>query len=108
MKKIHITIILFLSMTMGVLAQNTIEGKWNTGEENGIVAISKTDNGNYEGKLVASDNPKAAIGSLILKEIEKGSLKGKVYSHERGKWYDCQLNPTDSALEITIKAGFIT
>lgn len=61
-----ITSLFFLLLSaLSVSAQTTPTGVWNTGTDNSQVEIKEVD-GRYVGVLIASDNPQAKIGKLLL------------------------------------------
>ena len=103
--KVIITLCILLS-ALAAHAQTSITGIWDTGQENSKIEI-KEMNGVYEGKLVSSDNPKAKIGNLILKDVKSvgRTLKGKLFSVKKNKWFDAVLKTEGKQLLITISSG---
>lgn len=89
-------------------AQESIEGQWNTGEDNTIVETYQKD-GAWFGKIISSDNPKAKIGTEILREFQfkNDAWRGKIFAARRGKIMDAVIDPTKDILEITVSAGLI-
>jgi uncharacterized protein (DUF2147 family) len=91
-------------------AQSNVSGNWIVGEQNTVVKIEQ-HHGVYTGKIISSDNPKAEIGKLMVKELtqtKKGNWEGKVYSPKRKEWYDAEFTPQGNKLEITISVGFFS
>lgn len=108
MKKLSVLIcILFATLSMN--AQQSIAGIWNTGKENTKIEISEVD-GLYQGKIVSSDNEKAQIGKLLLKDIKavRKGYKGKLFAAQRGEWMDAVLKEKGNQLSITVSAGFMS
>ena len=97
--------ILLSSLTMD--AQQSLAGIWNTGNDNTKIEITAV-NDVYEGKIVSSDNAKAKIGKLLLKEVQlvDGEWKGKLFAAKRGKWMDAVLKEKNNQLQVTVKAGW--
>ncbi len=105
MKKLAFTCcILFLAISMQ--AQTSLEGIWNTGEDNTKIEITE-ENEVYGGKIVSSDNAKAKIGNQLLKDVKfvDGEWKGKLYGVKKGKWFDAVLKEEGEQLLITVKGG---
>lgn len=88
-------------------AQTSITGIWNTGEENTKIEI-KGINGVYEGRIASSDNPKAKIGNLMLKDVKSvgGTWKGKLYSVKKKEWFDAVLKVEGNQLLVTVSSGW--
>ena len=105
MKAILTLCILFFSLTMH--AQTPITGIWDMGQDNTKIEI-KVNNGIYEGRLASSDNPKAKIGNLILKDVKSvgGTWKGKLYSVKKKKWFDAVLKTEGNQLFVTVNSGW--
>ena len=105
---------IFLIMTISLFslssfAQSDVAGKWTFGKQNTIVEI-KQNNGVYKGKLIASDNPKAKKGTVIVKNLKKinGKWKGKIFAPRRNDWYNAEFTPKGKTMDVKIKAGFIS
>lgn len=98
-----------VSLFLGIISINTqpIIGLWNTGKDNTIVEISEV-NGEFLGKIKSSDNEKAAAGNVILKDVRKTSdgWRGKLFVPKKQKWYDVQITPNETKLDLTVTAGF--
>lgn len=79
-----ITTIAFLFLITSVTAQESIMGKWNTGQDNTQIEIKAIGN-EHEGTIISSDNPNAPIGKLIIKEVIKvgDKYEGKLYAVKR-------------------------
>jgi hypothetical protein len=107
MKNLVLLIVMFFT-TISMNAQS-LAGVWNTGEDYTKIEISE-DNGVYNGKIHYSDNAKAKIGNLILKDVKfsNGKGEGKIYAAKKGKWYDAILEENGNKLNITIKVGFMS
>ena len=107
MKNLVLLIVMFFT-TISMNAQS-LAGVWNTGEDYTKIEISE-DNGVYNGKIHYSDNAKAKIGNLILKDVKfsNGKGEGKIYAAKKRKWYDAILEENGNKLNITIKVGFMS
>jgi hypothetical protein len=101
-------LILLLS-TFSAMAQQSIIGRWNSGQENTVIEI-KEIKGKVEGRIVSSDNTKAPIGRLILKGVfrEEGYISGSLYSLRKGKWFDASFSPQSKNMEVTLTVGLIS
>jgi uncharacterized protein (DUF2147 family) len=106
MKKLSI-VFAFLFLSIGLYAQESIEGVWNTGKENTTVEIKSTEKG-LEGGILSSDNAKAKIGLLIVKNLkqEKGLYKGKLYAVKKRKWLDATFEKKGATLEIVVSSAW--
>lgn len=98
-----------LLSTNSAMAQQSILGRWNTGQENTIIEIKEVQC-KIEGRIVASDNSKAPIGRLIVKVVysEDGHISGSLYSLRKGKWFDAFFSPKSKNMEVTLTVGWIT
>jgi len=98
-----------MSFVVTLPAQSSLEGTWATGEDNSIIQTYEKD-GAWYGKIISSDNPKAKIGTNILRGFKKEGDKwiGKLYAAKRDKIMKSEIRLIDSALNITVFAGFIT
>jgi len=90
-------------------AQSDLEGVWQTGEDNSKVEVFEQD-GEYFGKLISSDNPKAKIGTEILRNFSQvnGVWQGTLYAVKRDKLYKASIAPSPDTLNITVSAGMLT
>lgn len=105
-----LSILLFvLFSTLSINAQSSIEGIWNTGKENTKIKIKKNNN-EIEGVILSSDNAKAPIGKLMIKEvIEKNAVfRGKLDVIKKGKWVDAVFNRKGDTLNITVSSGWMS
>ena len=98
-----------LASTLTMNAQQSIVGIWNTGKENTKIEITEVD-GIFQGKILSSDNEKAKIGKLLLKDVKsvRKGYKGKLFAAKRGEWMDAVLKEKDNKLSITVSAGFMS
>jgi len=105
-----IVLVLTISLfSVGSFAQSDLTGKYIVGEKNTIVKIEE-HKGIYIGIVVSSDNPKAEIGKIFVKELKdiKGIWKGKVYSAKRKEWYDAEFTRKGNILLVDISVGFFS
>jgi uncharacterized protein (DUF2147 family) len=113
MKKLRnlITILLLTVFNIASYAQSQsdIAGEYVVGEQNTIVKIEPQEDV-FSGKITSSDNPKAKIGNLMVKELKqtKGKWKGKVYSPKRKEWFDAEFIPKKNTLDVKIEVGFFS
>lgn len=93
----------FLLSTLSIVAQQSIDGIWNTGRDNTTIEIIKS-----EGKVNSSDNSNAKKGSVILKDLklESGKWMGKMYVPKKKDWFDAVLELKGTKLLVTIKSGW--
>jgi hypothetical protein len=101
--------LIFLLSSFSSVAQNSILGRWNTGQENTIIEIKEVQ-GKIEGRIIASNNIKAPIGKLILKDVyrENEHIKGSLYGLRKGKWFDVSFSPQPKNMEVALNAGWVT
>lgn len=94
-------------MSVAVNAQEAIQGLWQTGRENTKIEISQ-NNGDWIGKIKSSDNEKVNIGKVILKDLKKQNEKwiGKLFVVKKQKWYDVEIIPNKTKLDLTVSTGF--
>jgi len=86
-----------------------LDGRWNTPKDGGVVEISTKD-GTSVGKLVASTNPKAPLGTILLRDITKRSdnaWKGKLYSPKHDRTLSVWLSLEGDTLKLRISAGLM-
>lgn len=107
-----ITILLLTLFNVASYAQSEYDlaGEYIIGEQNTIVKIIEYNN-EHSGKLISSDNPKAKLGILMVKDLKqdkKSKWKGKVYAPKRNEWYDAEFTPKEKSLEIKVKVGFLS
>jgi len=86
-----------------------IVGIWNTGTDNTKIEITEKD-GVCSGKIISSDNPKAQIGKVLLKDVKSvdGEWAGKLFAPQKGEWMDAVLEAKNSLLEITVEVGWFS
>ncbi|MGB0880688.1 MAG: DUF2147 domain-containing protein [Polaribacter sp.] len=111
MKKLrNVVVLIAISLfSLNSFAQSDIAGKYVVGEQNTIVKIEPQEDV-FLGKITSSDNPKAKIGKLMVKDLKekKGKWKGKVYSPKRKEWFDAEFIPKKNTLDVKIKVGFFS
>ena len=107
MKSLLVIIITFCSFS--VFSQSNLNGRWNTGQDNTIIEIT-ISNGKWIGKIKSSDNEKAEIGKLTLKELQQEESKwtGKIYAAKRKDWYDVEITLHNDILELKISIGLLS
>tara|TARA_Y100000389_G_C17321482_1_gene443304 strand:- start:391 stop:741 length:351 start_codon:yes stop_codon:yes gene_type:complete len=105
----HLILIVATLCSFSVFGQNNLTGTWDTGEDNTVIEITKSAV-ITSGKIKSSDNPKATIGKVMLKDLKKSgsSWKGKIYAAKRQEWYDAVLTRKGNILEIEISVGFFS
>jgi uncharacterized protein (DUF2147 family) len=103
------TVLIFSFFSFNSFAQTNVTGNWSDGEQNTVIKIVQS-NEVYMGKIVSSDNPKAEIGKLMVKDLKKvnGEWKGKVYSPKRKEWYDAEFIPKGNKLLIEVSVGWLS
>ena len=103
----HLILIVATLCSFSVFGQSNLTGTWDTGEDNTIIEITEIED-KPTGKIKSSDNPKAKIGNVILKEVNKNGRiwKGKIYAAKRQEWYDAEITKKGDVLEIQISVGF--
>jgi len=103
-----ISVIIISLIAISLSAQEMTAGVWSTGEENTQIETYQKD-GLWYGKIIFSDNPKAKIGKIILKDFVKADdkWKGELYAAKRDKLMDAVIIPSSVELIITVYAGFI-
>lgn len=108
--KTIITLLLISVISITSYGQTDIAQEWVLGKKNTIVKIEKQNDNNYEGKIIASDNPKVILGKLMVKELKNknGKWKGKLFSPKKKEWYDAEFTPKENVLEVKVKAGFFS
>ncbi|QMU64770.1 MAG: DUF2147 domain-containing protein [Flavobacteriaceae bacterium] len=103
-----ITLVLMTLFSITIYAQSeSVVGEWVVGKQNTVIKIAQ-ENEAYTGKIVSSNNEKAEIGKLMVKDVKQveGQWKGKVYSPKRKKWYDTTFIPNKKELNIELSVGF--
>ena len=101
-------LIILMTLFFGyVNGQSDIEGVWNTGRDNTLIDI-QLEKSEWVGKIKSSDNERAVIGKIILKELNKEGKKwkGQLFVAKRQKWFDVELAPDGTTMKLVISAGF--
>ena len=108
MKKLTAVLIAFFFFS-SLSAQESLKGIWLTGEENTKIETYEKD-GAWYGKIISSDNPKAKIGTDILRGFkqENGEWKGQIFAAKRNKIVDAIIQPAKEVLAITVSTGFFS
>jgi uncharacterized protein (DUF2147 family) len=106
---ITVVFMTLFSITNYAQSQSEVAGDWVVGKQNTVIKIEQND-GIYCGTIISSDNPKAEIGKLMVKDLKlkKGKWKGKTYSPKRKEWYDAEFIPKENTLDVKIKVGFFS
>jgi uncharacterized protein (DUF2147 family) len=86
----------------------SIIGTWNTLEDNTKIQITD-QKGILIGKIISSDNTKAQIGKIILKDLIKSgnSWSGKIFAVKKNEWYNVEISSMKNSLNLKIHVGFI-
>lgn len=106
MRNIIVVALLFFGVN-SVFAQS-IMGLWDTGKENTIIEINNVQ-GEYLGVIKSSSNNKVTIGKVIIKDLKKQNDKwaGKLFVFKKQRWYDVQITPRGTKLELKVYSGFL-
>jgi len=90
------------------LPEHSIIGTWNTLEDNTSIQIIE-QKGILFGRIKASDNTKAQVGRLILKDLVKSgnSWTGKIFAVKKNQWYDVEITSEKNSLNLKIQIGFL-
>jgi len=104
-----------VTMAKGVFAQapvksDAIIGVFTNTDGDRKMEIYK-DNGEYFGKLVASSNAEAKIGTVVLKNFiyTYGKWEGKIYLPGKNSNFNATLELTNpQTLKIKVKVGIIS
>ena len=85
-----------------------IVGTWNTLEDNTKVQIVE-QKGVFIGRIISSDNSKAQVGRLILKDLVKtgNTWSGKIFAVKRNEWYDVEISSKKNMLDLKVHIGFV-
>jgi hypothetical protein len=88
------------------IQHHELSGIWDTNKDNIKVEIYKKD-GTCFGEIVSSDNAKAKIGTVILKDfiLNNGIWEGKFYSVYRDKLVNALMQLDKNILKITVLLG---
>ena len=105
----NLILIVVTLCSFSVFGQSQLNGTWNTGEDNTKIEISESES-QITGNIKSSDNPKAQIGKVILKDLkeEGNNWKGKIFAAKKQKWYEAVITPKGNTLEIEISVGFFS
>lgn len=105
----NLILFVLLCFSFSAFSQSSLKGIWNTGEDNTKIEIYQS-NDHWVGKIKSSDNPKAKIGEVVLKDLKKddNNWKGEIYTAKKQQWYEAIITPKGNILEIEISVGFIT
>jgi len=108
MKKLSVLILVLFS-AVSLHAQQAITGNWNTGKDNTTIEITEVD-GVCKGKIISSDNAKAPVGKLLLRDVKlvDGVWKGQLFAAKKKKWMDAVLAAEGEQLLVTVKAGMMS
>jgi uncharacterized protein (DUF2147 family) len=105
------TFMLFLSLFFFIqnAPENDIIGTWNTMEENTKIQIIE-QKGVITGRVKSSDNPKAQIGKLILKDLVRtgNSWSGQIFAAKKNEWYNVDITSKKNTLNLKIRVGFVS
>jgi len=95
--------------SFSVFGQTNLIGTWDTKEDNTKIVITESE-GNITGKIKSSDNPKAAIDKIVLKDLKINGdhWTAKIYAAKRQRWYNAELQLTGDVLEIEISVGLLS
>jgi len=85
------------------------EGTWLTGTDGSKIATYQKE-GQWFGKLVASNNKNAPIGIDVLRNftLVAGEWQGKVYSIKRDQLADATIEPSKNKLLIEVSIAFFS
>jgi uncharacterized protein (DUF2147 family) len=104
--------ILIVLLSLFTIFQNPPEhiiiGTWNTLEDNTTIQIIE-QKGILFGRIKASDNTKAQVGRLILKDLVKSGNEwtGKIFAVKKNEWYDVEITSEKNRLKLKIQVGFV-
>jgi uncharacterized protein (DUF2147 family) len=105
--KILIVLLSLFTIFQNLPEHNIIE-TWNTLEDNTSIQIIE-QKGILFGRIKASDNTKAQVGRLILKDLVKSgnSWTGKIFAVKKNQWYDVEITSEKNSLNLKIQIGFL-
>jgi uncharacterized protein (DUF2147 family) len=105
--KILLFIVSLISIFQNSNDHNII-GTWNTLEDNTKIEITE-QKGVLFGRIKSSDNPKAQVGRIILKDLIKSgnAWTGKIFAVKKNEWYDVEINSKQNNLNLKIQVGFV-
>lgn len=104
-------ILLFIVSLIAIFQNSNdhnIVGTWNTLEDNTKIEITE-QKGVLFGRIKSSDNPKARVGRMILKDLIKSgnAWTGKIFAVKKNEWYDVEINSKENNLNLKIQVGFV-
>lgn len=107
--KVLTTLFLLIFSIVYTSAQQSLEGLWKTGKEETIIEISFSSE-QLMGKLKSSNNDKAELGKIILKDLRNEGSKwiGKIYAAKRKEWYNVEIISKEEVLELKISFGLLS
>lgn len=101
----------FFSAATVAKENNTVitSAVWLTGNDGGKIQ-TYLKNGQWFGKLVASDNENAPLGTEVLRNFsfKDGEWQGEVYSIKRDQLANATITPSDDKLVIEISIAFFS
>ena len=102
------TLVFALFIAGQLFAQASIEGRWDTGEQQSRVEISTTAQG-ITGTIVSSDEPRV-VGKKNLRNLKKVGehWEGELYAFKRQRWFDLKIEERGDQLELNISVGFFS
>ena len=105
--KISIVLLSLFTIFQNV-PEHSIIGTWNTLEDNTTIQIIE-QKGILFGRIKASDNSKAQVGRLILKDLVKSgnAWTGKIFAVKKNEWYDLEISSDKNRLKLKIHVGFV-
>lgn len=105
----NLILFVLLCFSFSAFSQSSLKGIWNTGEDNTKIEIYQS-NEHWVGKIKSSDNSKAEIGKVILKDLKKNDDKwhGKLYAAKKKEWYDVTIVTESDVIELKINVGFFS
>ncbi len=112
MKHILTSIAFFFSLVLAPALAHAgapVEGSWYTKDAEATIEIKVSD-GVLTGKLAASTDERAKIGTVILKDFVRDGdgWRGKMHAPKRGKIVDAYLMVKNGKLVIEVSAGLRT
>ena len=105
----NVCLFAFLLFSLSTFSQAELNGVWETGDENTRIEIADVE-GQWVGKILSSDNQKAIIGKVILKDLKQddSGWTGRIYAARRQEWYDVEISPKENVLELEVKVGLFS
>lgn len=105
--KYLLTIIIASISLSKTISQSTLEGVWDTGMENTLIHIYKSDD-QYMGKVLASDNEKAPIDMQVLRNVKQveSHWEGEFFIPRFGTWMEAEFAPSKESLDVQVSVGW--